>query len=130
MSRVLLSLVAAGWCLFAVVCFFGPSAIVRGFGIELARPDGVTEIRAMYGGAQLGLAAFFAYASRDQALHRAGLILIILIMGGFAIARAAGMVIDGSTGPLTIGSVVFEVALASVAGLALVRNGARATTAA
>lgn len=118
MGRVVLAIFAVGWAVFGLACFAAPAAMLRGFGIELSQADAVTEIRAMYGGAQLGIAAFFAYAYRSEALLRPALALAALMMIGFASARAAGIVLDGSSSGLTVGSVVFEVLLAGLAVLA------------
>jgi hypothetical protein len=126
MGRVVLTVFAVGWGLFGVACFAAPAAMLRGFGIALSGADAVTEIRAMYGGAQLGLAAFFAYASRKEALFKPALILAALIMSGSAAARVGGIVLDGSTGALTIGSVAFEVLVVCVAVFASRRLGSSA----
>ncbi len=119
MSRTFLVCYAIVWGLFGVVCFAAPAAMLRGFGIELSTPDALTEVRATYGGAQLGVAAFLAYSSRHQSFFEPALLLFALMMGGFAASRIAGVLIDGATGPFTIGSIVLEMAVAGSAVFAL-----------
>ncbi len=112
MSCTFLVCYAIAWGLFGVVCFAAPAAMLRGFGIELSTPDALTEVRATYGGAQLGVTAFLAYSSRHQSFFEPALLLFALMMGGFAASRIAGVLIDGATGPFTIGSIVLEMAVA------------------
>ena len=70
----------------------------------------------MYGGAQLGVAAFLAYAARHEQYSRPALLLVGLVMGGFAVARLLGVILDGSTLAVTLGSLATEIL---VSGLAL-----------
>ena len=121
MSRTFLVCYAILWGLFGMVCFVAPAAMLRGFGIELSTPDALTEVRATYGGAQLGVAAFLAYSSRHESFFEPALLLFALLMGGFAASRIAGMLIDGATSPMTIGTIVLELAVAGSAVFALRR---------
>ena len=119
MSRTFLVCYAILWGLFGMVCFVAPATMLRGFGIELSTPDALTEVRATYGGAQLGVAAFLAYSSRHESFVEPALLLFALLMGGFAASRIAGMLIDGATSSTTIGTIVLELAVAASAVFAL-----------
>jgi hypothetical protein len=122
MSRILLVLFAVAWALFGIACLISPSSMLTGFGIALSGADAVTEARAMYGGAQLGLAAFLAYAARRETYFRAALLLVGLIMGGIAVARLIGVIVDGSTLVVTIGSLATELLVSGVALFAFTRQ--------
>jgi hypothetical protein len=54
-SRAFLLCYPILWGLFGMACFVAPAAMLRAFGIELSTPDALTEVRATYGGAQLGV---------------------------------------------------------------------------
>jgi hypothetical protein len=127
MGRIVLILFAVGWAAFGVSCLVSPVAMLNPFNIQLLNPESLAEIRAMYGGAQIGLAAFFLYASLSQALVKPGLLLAALIMGGFALGRLTGIVIDGSFQLVTLGSLVIEVAICCLALVALRRHAAADT---
>jgi uncharacterized protein DUF4345 len=71
-------------------------------GIELARPAAVTEIRAFYGGLELGMALFFFRAMRDPAWYRPALFVQAATLGGVVLARLIGIVVDGSGEPLVL----------------------------
>lgn len=78
-----------------------PEAMGR-LGLELTTPAAVTEIRAFYGGLELGCAAFFVLAARRTAWHAPGLLLQATSLGGAALARLAGMVVDGTRDSLVV----------------------------
>jgi hypothetical protein len=96
--------------------------MLNGFGIALSGADAVTEARAMYGGAQLGVAAFLGYAARRERYYRPALLLVGLIMGGFAGARLIGVIVDGSTLAVTVGSLATEMLTSGVALFAFSRQ--------
>jgi hypothetical protein len=55
-----------------------------------------TELRAMYGGLQLGVGIFLLLAAqKDKAFKQFTCIVLIAIFAGLSTARAAGMIIDG-----------------------------------
>jgi len=96
-----LSLIAAALGLVA----FGAALLVRPsllgiVGVELARPAASTEIRAFYGGLELGLAAFFFAAARRDTWLRPALFAQAAGLGGIVVARLLGMLADGGAEPM------------------------------
>ncbi|HEX8694130.1 MAG TPA: DUF4345 family protein [Longimicrobium sp.] len=101
LARVTLVLAVAAFAGFGLATLVRPS-VLGVLGIELTRPAASTEIRAFYGGLELGLALFFARAAADPAWFRPALFALVASLGGVALSRAAGVVVDGSAGPLVL----------------------------
>lgn len=91
-SLVLTALVFAG---FGVVLLLDPTTIAS-TGVVLSTPEAKTEIRAFYGGLELGLALFFALSAARPAWFQAGLAAQAASLGGAALARLFGMIVDDS----------------------------------
>jgi hypothetical protein len=93
-------------------------------GVEVAGPAGFTELRALYGGLELGLAAFFAMAWRRERWHRPALVLQVLAFAGLFLGRAYGLLVDGGAERLTVILMSLE-ALGLVVGVVALRAAAR-----
>lgn len=88
------SLIAAaiGFFGFGIVLFVAPE-LIESAGISLVDPAGRIEIRAFYGGIELGLAMFFVIAlKKDWILP--GLTVQIETNGFIVIARLAGIIME------------------------------------
>jgi hypothetical protein len=59
--RIILILDALVFAVFGVLTLFWPVAMMSTLGITFAEPAGVTDIRATYGGYELGMAMFLAW---------------------------------------------------------------------
>jgi len=105
--RWVLRLTALVFAAFGVALLVRPELIGR-LGIELARPSGSTEIRAFYGGLELGLALFFAVASARDEWLRPALFAQAAALGGIVLARLAGVVVDGGAEPIILLAAAME----------------------
>lgn len=75
---------------FGFAGLFAPGAVVEAVGVALA-PEAVTvELRAVYGGASLGLAALFVYCIAP-ARQRFGVVAVALVVGGTLGGRLLGL---------------------------------------
>ena len=101
LPRLSLRLAALALAGFGVALLVRP-ALMGTLGIELGRPAAATEIRAFYGGLELGLALFFALASTRDAWLRPALFAQAASLGGIVLARLIGMALDGSAEPLIL----------------------------
>jgi hypothetical protein len=100
-----LTLFGFGAWLFAV-----PSALA-GIGIELDGPTARIDVRATYGGFELGVAAFlFLCVARPQ-WTRAGLVASGFAVAGFGAGRAGGIALEGGAEPLMWGFLGLELVL-------------------
>lgn len=104
-----------------------PVASLAGVGVTVSAPAGVTELRAMYGGLELGLGAFLALTALRPAWREAGLWMAALSVGGLGLARGLSAALDAAS-PMLWGFVALELtatALNAAAIVALRRSAAR-----
>jgi Domain of unknown function (DUF4345) len=116
--------------LWATACvFFGfglwglvsPFAMVAIFGIDPGGPNGLTMIRASYGGFLIGEGLLFGWCAMAEARHRFGLLAVVLLTLPILVARIIGIAIDGATSPLHFSYVGIEL-LGIVLALILLRR--------
>ena len=79
---------------FGVASLVAPRFVVSKVDLEPVSATGDAEVRAMYGGLELGLAGFFAYAASRPELIRPALLAQSLALGGVAAGRATGLIVD------------------------------------
>ncbi len=97
----------------AIVCLFRLRATAAGVGYETLGPGGVSEFATVYGGLQLGLAAFFAICAMSPGFHRIGLLFAMCLYIPIALARLGSLMAAGGSG-VTWALFVVEVSLAIV----------------
>ena len=74
-----------------------PAALIRPFGITLEQPTSRSEVRAVYGGFGLAIAAVLAYALAAPE-HRTGILITVgAALAGMAFGRIVSAVIDSRT---------------------------------
>jgi hypothetical protein len=96
LARGLLLASASGFCAFGAATFVHPP-IVGLVDIELASPTAATDVRAVFGGMELGLGAFVVWCAADAARHRVGSVAVMLVFGGMVLGRVVGALLDGPT---------------------------------
>jgi hypothetical protein len=75
--------------------FIQPHAMANLSGMLLMSSAAATDMRAFYGGAQIGLAAFIGLSLSRLDLMRAALTLLVLLYSSLALARIGGLWLDG-----------------------------------
>jgi hypothetical protein len=78
---------------FGVWLLLRPNAL-RGVGVVAESPDGRAELRAMYGGVELGIAAFLGLCLLRPDFTEPGLWLQLLAIGGLAVGRLIGIALE------------------------------------
>ena len=97
----------------AIFAFFGlwaladPVGLLGMIDVRVDGPDGQADIRAMYGGLELAMAAALVWHARSPADVPRGLALGALAVGGLGSGRLLGLLIGGGTS-LTVALCVFE----------------------
>ena len=95
LARVILSLQLLATAGLGLVYFIRPHEMANLSGMLLMAPAAATDMRAYYGGLQLGLAAFIGLSlARHQLIHPA-LTLLTLLYSALALARIGGLWLDG-----------------------------------
>ncbi|MEZ4435247.1 MAG: DUF4345 family protein [bacterium] len=110
---------AAGVYLLAGAAFLvAPDALFALLGQPIATGAARVDVRAVYGGLQLGLGGWLAVAAWRPAAVRAGLGVAGAGFAGLAAGRGVGVVIDGLDGPLIAGLLAAELTGAALCGWA------------
>ncbi|MBL0952262.1 MAG: DUF4345 domain-containing protein [Pseudomonas sp.] len=96
-ARIVLLIQIAALALLGLAYFIRPEEMASFSGALLMGNAAVTEVRAYYGGLQLGLATYLAMALLRLDLLRPALILLVSLYSVLALARLAGLWLDGGT---------------------------------
>ena len=126
-SRIVLVLLGVIFAGFGVAFLLWPSQMAMRVGIPLVTMAGTTDVRALYGGLEIGLGVFFAIAAASRAWRVPGLLAAFCALAGMGLARALGIALDGGPAPRNgalLGSEISGAAFALVA-LILERRGSR-----
>lgn len=94
-ARIVLMIQIVALAGLGLAYFIRPEEMASFSGALLMGNAAVTEVRAYYGGLQLGLAAYLAMALTRLDLLRPGLTLLTLLYAALALARIAGLWLDG-----------------------------------
>lgn len=113
-----IGLTSAVFGAFGAVLFVRPQ-LLAAVGVEMARPAAAVELRAFYGGLEVGLAIFFAASVRRPAWWRPALFVQVLTLGGAALARLLGVLVGGGGELLLYALMAAEAGGAAVGMLAL-----------
>ncbi|SDE09083.1 DUF4345 family protein [Aquimonas voraii] len=120
-ARIVLWLSGLGFIAFGAAFMLDPLGTLAATGIVLSGDLAAAELRAFYGGFELGVGALIL-ASDFGARHRPyGLLLALGAYGGIAIGRAIGMLAGGVATPFLWFALAVEVVLATLALIALLR---------
>lgn len=121
LARASLGIAALTFLGFGAWFLLRPGAI-DGMGVLLGSSAARTEIRAMYGGLEVGLGVFFGISALRTSWLRPALFGQMTTLGGLAAGRIVGMVAEGVIDPSILLFTALELAgaaLALVATLAL-----------
>lgn len=80
---------------FGLAYFIYPQETANLSGMLLMAPAAVTDVRAYYGGLQLGLAVWLGLALLRGELLRPALMLLVLLYSALLLARLGGLWLDG-----------------------------------
>jgi Domain of unknown function (DUF4345) len=122
LPRGLLLLLGVVFVPFGVWGIVHPVAATALTDVQLPTATALADGRAIYGGVTLGLGAFFLLAAAMPSMARAGLWVAFLTLGGAGSARALGVVLDGAGGPIIYPTLAFELGLAALSALTLIRS--------
>ncbi|WP_439859741.1 DUF4345 family protein [Pseudomonas sp. MBLB4136] len=95
LARVVLILQILALGGLGLAYFIRPHEMSNLSGMLLLAPAAATDVRAYYGGLQLGLAAYLLLALARVELLRGALTLLVLLYSALALARIGGLWLDG-----------------------------------
>ena len=121
LDRVVLALSSAFVLFAGLVCIVAPASFAQQAGLSAA-PGALTEIRAFYGGLQVGIGCFLIWCIRQRTMTFAGLLLVAFAVGGAGIARVLGMLIDQAPTAFHLANLAVEVATVVLVAAAVSQN--------
>lgn len=119
-QRVLLGITAIIAAIQAAISLFVPTLMAMLMGFE---EEGIVlvELRATYGGFMAGMAMFLGLAVFQPHLRKGALTLLLCSSTGAAAGRIFGMLQLGAWSPVMIVLMIYEIAIAVIAAIALAR---------
>ncbi len=94
--RTILALTGVIVIAIGVPFLLAPVAMMQTIDIAVASPLGLGDIRAIYGGMQIGAGVLLLLASRRAELVRPGLIAAAILFAGMFGGRVFAMLLDGA----------------------------------
>lgn len=126
-SRIVLALLGLIFASVGVAFLLSPSPMAMRVGIPLVTMAGTTDVRALYGGLEIGFGTFLILCSTARTYVLPGLLGVLCALVGMSVSRAIGIALDGGPAPIIGAALAVEVSGAALALLALLleRRGAR-----
>ncbi len=116
-----LVLAGLGFLGFGVAIVWAPAAVLGAVGIS-GTAAGLVELRAFYGGLELGLGAFLLACAFKPGWRRPGLWSVALVNGGIGVTRLLGIALSGEFTGFFAGALVWEFGFTLLALAALRRK--------
>ena len=120
-ARAYLYFVGVMGLLFGIWYLIAPTGLTDPTGFGPLGPNALTDVRATYGGFQIGSGLFLLWCAGDDARVRTALVLQALTIGAIGSCRLIGFAIDGSPNGFLISAIVTEVTFTALALFALRR---------
>jgi len=117
--RLILALSALAFLAFGLAFLVSPAPMAALVHITVLSPTAHTEIRAMYGGLEIGLGVVLLTLLGRQDHVVVGLRVALFAFAGMALGRLAGLVVDGVWQPVMWLLLAIEVAAAALVVWAL-----------
>lgn len=119
-ARAYLYFVGAMGLLFGAWYLIAPASWTDPTGFGPLGPHALTDVRATYGGFQIGLGVFTIWAAASDAVRvRMAIVLQALTIGAIASCRLVGFAIDGSPNGFLISAIITEMIFTALALIAL-----------
>ena len=115
-ARVFLWVVAAAFLVFGVAYLFAPASLAGSAGIT-ADPGGLTDLRATYGGFQIGFGIFLIWSALAPARMPTALLATALVVGFVGLCRTVGLLVDSAPSSFHWMGLAFEVPITVLACL-------------
>lgn len=116
-ARLLLALVALAMVGFGAPYLIAPAEMAAVTEVGARTPTARSDVRAQYGGFQVGVGAFLfaCLARRDRTAL--GLLAAALTLGGFTLAHVGSILADGPVKPVVLGALAVEAVGAVLCGV-------------
>lgn len=125
MIRLFLGISVLAWAGYGTYCFIDPVSLAVQAGVTAGSTTGTIELRAMYGGVQIGIGVLALLALLRPALQPGVLLTLAVITGSLFSARLMAVLITTDFSAYTVGALVFECVYTVIAAV-LARRAAAA----
>ena len=123
LAKIVLWVMIVGSAVGGLAYLLAPSQMLEAAGLS-GNASGLTDARAVYGGLQLGLAAYLFWAVRSEDRIAHAVLLVAVTVSAVALCRVAGLIVDGDPTGFHMISLTFEVAAGVAAFLGYRRETA------
>jgi len=106
---------------FGLVYLFLPGPMIEAAGFGIVRPSGVTDVRATYGGFQIGMGLFLFWTAMAEERVRGGLLLVLFSIGAVGASRSMGVMLDGDFSDFHLAGLATEVVITIFTLIVMVR---------
>jgi len=96
LPTLILAALALAFALMGIGALVSPAVVTRQFGIATLTPDGRSEVRAVYGGFGLAIAAVLVYAIVEPDLRIGIALTVAIALFGMAAGRLISAALDRS----------------------------------
>ncbi|MAG32486.1 MAG: hypothetical protein CL908_16510 [Deltaproteobacteria bacterium] len=107
---------------FGLAYLLAPAALTEPAGFGELSATAMTDVRATYGGFQIGMGAFLVWAARAEERHKGALVLVALSIGAVFFSRLAGLALDGELNEFHASGLVTESILTALTLFVLYRT--------
>jgi hypothetical protein len=121
LAAIYLKLMGAMSLFFGLLYVANPGPVIDAAGFGTVLPGGLTDVRATYGGFQIGMGAFLFWASTAEERVRSGLLLVLLSIGAVGASRSIGLMLDGDFNAFHLSGLVTETVLTILTLIVFVR---------
>ena len=103
MTDVLVLLVAAGFALMGFGALARPRMVLDQFGVDVGTADGRNEVRAVYGGFGVAVAAALGVAVLGDSANADGVLIAVAVaLAGMAAGRLIGAAVERPSGAFPV----------------------------
>jgi hypothetical protein len=120
-ARIYLRVVGAMTVFFGLVYLFAPERMTDPTGFGPLGTNALTDVRATYGGFQIGSGLFLLWAAAEVGRVRLALVLLALTIGAVGSSRLIGFLVDGDPNGVLLAALATEIALTAITVVVLRR---------
>lgn len=121
-AKIYLILLGIMSVVFGVIYLIAPSSMTDPMGFGILAPSALTDVRATYGGFQIGMGIFMLWCCIGSGRLYTAMFFALVSVAAIAISRAIGLAIDGDPIDVLKYTLAFEVVLTVVSLVIFLRT--------